>query len=129
MVYTLFAYLGSSVLRIVLWCVFYHIGFDFWFLPNYRQSFNPRKFMWPLVSMEIRDGAVDIKSIVFRMSSFTLIAYMINEFMSDEKNVQDLKDFAKTGINDLLDYGTEWIVKDNELDIGNRTQAEKDQTF
>lgn len=85
--------------------------------------------MWPLVSMEIRDDAVDIKSIVFRMSSFTLIAYMIKEFMSDEKNVQDLKDFAKTGINDLLDYGTEWIVKDNELDIGNRTQAEKDQTF
>ena len=77
--------------------------------------------MWPLVSMEIRADAADIKSILFRMTSFSLIAYMVKEFTSDEKNVEDLKSFAKHGISDLLDYGTEWIVADNELDNGNKT--------
>lgn len=117
------------MVRLVLWVIFYHVGFEFWFLPNYRASFDPRKFMWPLVSLEIRPDAVDYKSIMFRMTSFTLIAYMIKEFVADEKNVEDLKDFAQNGFNDLLDYGSEWIVKDNELDIGNKTQAEKEATF
>ena len=54
----------------------------------------------------------DPKAIVFKLMSASLIIYSCWSFAQDEKNVKDLKDFATTGVSDLLDYGTEWITAD-----------------
>jgi len=79
---------------------------EFWLFPNYFiDSNDPRDSFWPLTSFEIREDALDIKSIIFRIASGTLIVYMGYQFCLDEKNIEDLKDLAENGLTDLFEYG------------------------
>ena len=97
--------------------------------PKYRDSWNPTKFLWPIVSAEKRSDMLDPKAIVFKVMSGALIAYSCWSFCQDEKNVKDLKDFATTGVSDFLDYGTEWITTDHQIGNVNKTSSEKEKTF
>ena len=117
--------IGGS--RIIIWLVFYHIGVDLWMFPKYRDSWKPNKFLWPIVSAEKRSDMLDPKAIIFKFMSGALIAYSCWSFCQDEKNVKDLKDFATTGVSDLLDYGTEWITTDHQIGNMNKTESEKEK--
>lgn len=67
----------TAVLRVILWGILYHFGMEFWLFPNYFiDSNDPRDSFWPLHSFEIREDASDIKSIIFRIASGSLIVYM-----------------------------------------------------
>lgn len=67
----------TAVLRLILWCILYHFGMEFWLFPNYFiDSNDPRDSFWPIYSFEIREDAADIRSIVFRLASGSLIVYM-----------------------------------------------------
>ena len=67
----------TAVLRLVLWCILYHFGMEFWLFPNYFiDSNDPRDSFWPIHSFEIREDAADARSIIFRLCSGSLIAYM-----------------------------------------------------
>lgn len=86
--------------------------------------------MWPLLNAEKRGDFSDPKAWIFKLMSGAVIIYSCWSFCQDEKNVKDLKDFAKTGVNDLLDYGTEWISADHALeDHKNKTASAKEKSF
>jgi hypothetical protein len=94
---------------------------DFWLFPNYFTSFkDPRKILWPLVSVKSRDDKFGVGNLVFRTMSVGFIGYMIFQFFQDEKNIEDLKDL-KGGIQDLLDYGQDFIMG-HQLGDGNKTE-------
>jgi len=98
LVYTLISYFVTIHLRILLWLTGYHLGINFWLFPNYFTSFkDPRKILWPLISVEKRDDQFNIGNLVFRILSAGLITYLVYQFFQDEKNIEDLKDI-KGGI-------------------------------
>jgi len=72
----------TAVLRLIIWVILYHFGMEFWLFPNYFiDSNDPRDSFWPIYSFEIRDDAVDIRSIIFRLCSGALIVYMSYQFV------------------------------------------------
>lgn len=67
----------TAVLRLILWVLLYHFGFEFWLFPNYFiDSNDPRDSFWPLYSFETRGDFGDLRSIIFRLASGALIVYM-----------------------------------------------------
>jgi len=67
----------TAVLRVILWGILYHFGMEFWLFPNYFiDSNDPRDSFLPLHSFEFSEGATDLKSIIFRLVSGSLIVYM-----------------------------------------------------
>mmetsp|Transcript_11827 Transcript_11827/g.19998 ORF Transcript_11827/g.19998 Transcript_11827/m.19998 type:complete len:320 (+) Transcript_11827:3-962(+) len=109
-VYTFVAYIVTIYVRIALWIAAYHAGVDFWLFPNYFVSFtNPYKILFPVAQYERRPDQKHTGSLIFRLTSASLIIYIIVLFFSDEKNVADLKDLGG-GLNDMLDYGHDFFV-------------------
>jgi len=118
----------TAVLRIIIWGILYHFGLEFWLFPNYFiDSNDPRDSFWPIYSFEVRDDISDIKSIVFKLASGSLICYMGYQFCQDEKNIADLKDLAENGISDLWDLGEGYVVG-NALGDGSSTKKETNST-
>lgn len=67
----------TAVLRVILWGILYHFGLEFWLFPNYFiDSNDPRDSFLPIYSFEVREDCFDYKSIIFRIISGSLIAYM-----------------------------------------------------
>jgi len=118
----------TAVLRLILWAILYHFGMEFWLFPNYFiDSNDPRDSFWPIYSFEIRDDAVDVASIIFRLASGSLIVYMGYQFCQDEKNIADLKDLAENGISDLWDLGENYVVG-NALGDGSTPKKDTNST-
>jgi len=104
--YLLVFLIVTAVLRLILWVILYHFGMDFWLFPNYFiDSNDPRDSFLPIHSFEIREDALDVKSLIFRLISGSMLVYMAYQFCQDEKNIEDLKDLAEHGLTDLFDYG------------------------
>ena len=53
-VYCIVGYFAIGGSRIVFWLFFYHFGVNLWLFPKYRDSWNPTKFLWPVVFAEKR---------------------------------------------------------------------------
>jgi len=93
---------------------------NFWLFPNYFTSFkDPRKMLWPLGSLNTRQDQFEIFSLIFRFIQGSFIVYIVYQFFQDEKNLEDLKDL-KGGIEDLLDYGQDFIMG-SQLGDGKKT--------
>ena len=82
--YYCLAYLGIGSLRLVVYALSYHFGMKLWLFPNYRKSYNPVKFMLPVTSHEWREGAFEVQSLVYKVISISLIAYLGYQFTRDE---------------------------------------------
>lgn len=109
--YLLVFLIVTAILRVILWGILYHFGLEFWLFPNYFiDSNDPRDSFLPIYSFEVRSDAADIKSIIFRIASGSLIVYMGWQFCQDEKNIEDLKDLAEHGLSDLFEYGQDFVL-------------------
>jgi len=118
----------TAVLRLIIWLVLYHFGMEFWLFPNYFiDSNDPRDSFWPIYSFEIREDAADPRSIIFRIASGSLIAYMGYQFCQDEKNIADLMDLGENGLSDLFDYG-EGFMTGNALGDGSSSKKDTNST-
>jgi len=79
--YLLVFLIGAAILRAILWGILYHFGLEFWLFPNYFVDSNdPRDSFLPLYSFEVREDFADIKSMIFRLVSGSLIVYMGYQF-------------------------------------------------
>ncbi len=79
--YLLVFLIVTAVVRVILWAIGYHVGLEFWLFPNYFiDSNDPRDSFLPVYSFEVRDDFSDFKSIIFRLISGSLIAYMGYQF-------------------------------------------------
>jgi hypothetical protein len=122
LVYTVIAYFTTIHVRIALWIVFYHFGLNLWLFPSYFTSFkDPRKILWPVISIEKRSDCLDLGNLIFRTMSAGLIGYITYQFFQDEKNLKDLK-ILGGGISDLLEYGEDFILG-HQLGDGNKTES------
>ena len=119
--YYFISYFAIGGLRITLWVIGYHFGFVFWLFPNYRKSYNPTRFMWPLAAATPREDARDTTLLLFRLISLSFMFYLAWIFMQDEKNLEDLKEFTSKGVSDLLDYSKDWEF--GALKLGNNTES------
>lgn len=132
--YLLVFLIVTAFVRVILWGILYHFGLEFWLFPNYFiDSNDPRDSFLPVYSFEVRSDAADVKSIIFRIASGSLIGYMAYQFCQDEKNIEDLNDLLENGITDLFDYGAEWALGnalgDGKPREGRNTTEEKFETF
>ena len=76
--YLLVFLIATAIIRLILWGFLYHFGLEFWLFPNYFiDSNDPRDSFLPVYSFEVRDDAADVRSIIFRLISGSLIVYMI----------------------------------------------------
>ena len=82
--YYVISYFAIGGLRILMWILGYHFGFIFWLFPNYRKSYNPTKFLWPIGKYELRDDAKEPITVVFRLLSLSFMVYLLWAFMQDE---------------------------------------------
>ena len=78
---------------------------------------------------KLRADFYDIKSVIFRILSGSLILYLLYQFCQDEKNIEDLKEVVDHGIHDLFEYGQDFMVGSNTLASTNSTVDEKTYTF
>lgn len=121
-VYTFVAYIATIFVRIGLYLVGFHFGVNFWLFPAYFESFtNPVKILLPVVQISRRPDQFNFGALLFRLTSGSLICYMAYLFASEEKNIEDLKDLG-AGLNDLLDYGADFIIG-NQLSDGKETEG------
>ena len=131
--YLLVFLIGAAFVRLILWGILYHFGLEFWLFPNYFVDSNdPRDSFLPLWSFEIREDMFDYRSIIFRMISGSLIVYMGYQFCQDEKNMEDLKDLANNGLDDLFIYGMEFttgLALSDGKDKKNSTEEETSKSF
>jgi len=75
--YLLVFLIVTAFLRVILWGILYHFGFEFWLFPNYFiDSNDPRDSFLPIYSYEVRGDQFDPKSIIFRIASGALLIYM-----------------------------------------------------
>jgi len=61
-----------------------------------------------------------------------MIVYMGYQFCQDEKNIEDLKDLANNGLNDLFEYGMEFttgLALSDGKDKKNSTEAPEEKSF
>ena len=117
----------TAILRVIIWGVLYHFGFEVWLFPNYFiDSNDPRDSFLPVWSYEVREDASDSKSIIFRIISGSLIVYMAYQFCQDEKNMDDLRDLAQHGLTDLFEYGQDFMVGGNALADNSKKNETKD---
>lgn len=83
--YLLVFLIATGFIRVILWGILYHFGLEFWLFPNYFiDSNDPRDSFLPVYSFEVREDAVDIKSILLRLISGALIIYSGYQFCQDE---------------------------------------------
>jgi len=127
--YSIFYYIcGYFIMigvRVSLWVAFYHFGVDLWLFPNYFDSyFNPKKFLWPIVSIRKRPDCFSPSSIAFRAISGFLIFYICRQFTLEEKIYEDYEEL-RAGFNEFIEYGEDFLIG-NQLSDGNHTQS---QTF
>jgi len=109
----------TAFLRVILWGVLYHFGFEVWLFPNYFiDSNDPRDSFLPVWSYETREDWNDFKSIIFSIVSGSLICYMLYQFCQDEQNILDLQDLAENGLADLFEYGADFVIGGNALGDG-----------
>jgi len=131
--YLLVFLIGAAILRVILWGILYHFGLEFWLFPNYFVDSNdPRDSFLPVYSFEIRMDFSDVRSIIFRIISGSLLVYMGYQFCQDEKNMKDLEDLANNGLNDLFEYGLEFttgLALSDGKDKKNSTEQEQQKTF
>jgi hypothetical protein len=75
--YLLVFLIVTAFVRVIIWGILYHFGLEFWLFPNYFVDSNdPRDSFLPLSSFEVREDCFDFRSIIFRIISGSLIAYM-----------------------------------------------------
>ena len=68
------AYFFLYFLRILLWVVPYHFGYEFWLLPAYRSAWTPRYYLKaPYSSFEKKKDGLSIGGLVWRSITGAII--------------------------------------------------------
>eukprot|EP00747_Dinoflagellata_sp_TGD_P161945 gnl/TRDRNA2_/TRDRNA2_179001_c0_seq1.p1 gnl/TRDRNA2_/TRDRNA2_179001_c0~~gnl/TRDRNA2_/TRDRNA2_179001_c0_seq1.p1 ORF type:complete len:336 (+),score=98.39 gnl/TRDRNA2_/TRDRNA2_179001_c0_seq1:105-1112(+) len=119
-------YFGLLILRLLLYTMFWIVGFDFWILPNindemcgFLDSFQP------LYSWEKRKD--DALMLLVRFGSLAIVGVAIEQ-ISQTHSLADVKDFVTTSYIDVIDWGVDKLTlpsTDRQL-LPSLEQMEKD---
>jgi translocation protein SEC62 len=101
--------LGLIAVRLVLFCLLYTLGIDFWLFPNlHDDKLGVIDSFKPLYSVERRKETT--LTLIFRLSIFVCIGYLAYHVYQEPNSVQDLFDHVVEVYFDVFDWGKEKIV-------------------
>jgi signal transduction histidine kinase len=112
--YTLIVLVGFILLRLVVWLVVFHFGFDFWIFPNFFvDSADIMDSFRPFLSFERRED--DAKMVALRVLSAVGLVFLVVQLAKEPENVGSLASFADDSMNDLFQWGSDKFVYGRQI--------------
>lgn len=101
-------YFGVLILRMVIYTMFWIVGFDFWIFPNLNDEYcGFLDSFQPFYSWEKRKD--DALMLVVRFGSLAITAVAIQQ-IAETHSLDDVKDFVTNSYIDVLDWGVEKLT-------------------
>jgi len=101
-------YFGLLILRMVVYTMFWIIGFDFWIFPNINDEYcGFLDSFQPLYSWEKRKD--DALMLLVRFGSMAIAAVAIQQ-IAETHSLADVQDFVTSSYIDVLDWGVEKLI-------------------
>mmetsp|Transcript_141766 Transcript_141766/g.395256 ORF Transcript_141766/g.395256 Transcript_141766/m.395256 type:complete len:370 (+) Transcript_141766:74-1183(+) len=101
-------YFGLLILRMVIYTIFWIIGFDFWIFPNINDEYcGFLDSFQPLYSWEKRSD--DALMLLVRFGSLAIAAVAIKQ-IAETHSLADVQDFVTSSYIDVLDWGVEKLT-------------------
>jgi translocation protein SEC62 len=124
--YTLIVLVGFILLRLVVWLALFHLGVDFWLLPNFFIDSNDIMDSFrPLISFERRQD--DMKMILLRIGSAIALVFFVIQLAQEPANIDEFRNMTKDGMDDLFNWGNDRFVLGRQIadKSGNSTVKRK----
>lgn len=101
-------YFGVLILRMVIYTMFWIVGFDFWIFPNLNDEYcGFLDSFQPLYSWEKRKD--DILMLFVRFGTLAIVSVAIGQ-ISQTISIQDVGEFVTSSYIDVLDWGVEKLM-------------------
>jgi translocation protein SEC62 len=101
-------YFGLLILRMVIYTMFWIVGFDFWIFPNINDEYcGFLDSFQPLYSWEKRKD--DALMLLVRFGSLAITAVAIQQ-IAETHSLADVQDLITTSYADVLDWGVEKLT-------------------
>jgi len=124
--YLLIFLMGFILLRLIVWLFLFHLGVDFWILPNFFIDSNDIMDSFrPLLSFEFRQD--DMKMKLMRVGSFIALVFFVYMLSKEPENLDSLRSFADDSMNDFFNWGNDKFVLGRQIadHSGNSTVKRK----
>mmetsp|Transcript_104552 Transcript_104552/g.205039 ORF Transcript_104552/g.205039 Transcript_104552/m.205039 type:complete len:343 (-) Transcript_104552:87-1115(-) len=101
-------YFGVLILRMVVFTLFWIVGFDFWIFPNINDEYcGFLDSFRPVYSWEKRKD--DAFMLLVRFSSLAMTAVAVKQ-IAETHSLADVQDFVTSSYTDILDWGVEKLT-------------------
>merc|ERR1719343_689462 len=101
-------YFGLLILRMVIYTMFWIVGFDFWVFPNLNDEYcGFLDSFQPFYSWEKRKD--DALMLVVRFGSLAITAVAVQQ-IAETHSLADVQDFVTSSYIDVLDWGVEKLT-------------------
>jgi len=101
-------YFGVLIIRLVVYVLFWIVGFDFWVFPNINDEYcGFLDSFQPFYSWEKRKD--DWLTLLVRFGSLAIVAAAAEQ-ISQTMSLNDVQDFIQSSYTDVLDWGVEKLM-------------------
>mmetsp|Transcript_148051 Transcript_148051/g.258236 ORF Transcript_148051/g.258236 Transcript_148051/m.258236 type:complete len:361 (-) Transcript_148051:40-1122(-) len=101
-------YFGVLILRMVIYVMFWIVGFDFWIFPNLNDEYcGFLDSFQPVYSWEKRKD--DVLMLFVRFGSLAIVSVAIGQ-ISQTISIQDVGEFVTSSYIDVIDWGVEKLM-------------------
>eukprot|EP00933_Yihiella_yeosuensis_P028421 TRINITY_DN22236_c0_g1_i1.p1 TRINITY_DN22236_c0_g1~~TRINITY_DN22236_c0_g1_i1.p1 ORF type:complete len:331 (+),score=94.72 TRINITY_DN22236_c0_g1_i1:87-1079(+) len=101
-------YFGILIVRIIVFTLFWIVGFDFWILPNINDEYvGFLDSFKPLYSWEKRKD--DALVLVVRFGSLAIVATAVQQ-IAETHSLEDVQDFITSAYIDVIDWGVDKLT-------------------
>jgi len=101
-------YIGILLLRMVVYTLFWIVGFDFWIFPNINDEYcGFLDSFQPFYSWEKRKD--DAMMLLVRFGSLAIVAVAVQS-IAETHSLADVQDFVTSSYIDVLDWGVEKLT-------------------
>jgi len=101
-------YFGVLILRMLIFTLFWIVGFDFWIFPNLNDEYcGFLDSFQPLYSWEKRKD--DALMLLVRFSSLAMTALAVQQ-IAETHSLADVQDFVTSSYVDILDWGVDKLT-------------------
>lgn len=119
-------YFGLLIIRMVIYFLFWIIGFEFWIFPNLNDEYCGIKDSFqPTYSWEKRKD--DWLTVVVRFGFLAMVAIGV-EHISQTHSLSDVRDFVEASYGDVIDWGIDkmtYLPGSEKLALPSLEQLEK----
>lgn len=101
-------YFGVLILRMIIYTLFWIVGFDFWIFPNLNDEYcGFLDSFQPIYSWEKRKD--DLLMLLVRFGSLAIVAVAVEQ-ISQTTSLADVGEFVTSTYIDVIDWGVEKLI-------------------